>query len=112
MSQFTQHENSQATKTNPNVKPVSDYFNERGVARVQGAGGTTHAHGDIQPAKFTVRAEYKAPKRRGRDNPDLKLCSYDGCRAYPLKGRDICVGHARSEGTLPSQSKDTTDEAE
>ena len=67
---------------------------------VQGGGGVTHAHGDIQPAGLHSTAPYRPPKRRNRDNPDKLLCSADGCKAYPIKSHPYCAGHARSLGLV------------
>jgi len=40
--------------------------------------------------------EYEPPTRRHRDNPDIALCRYEDCRAYPSKKFDgYCSGHAR-----------------
>ncbi len=113
MPKYTQHQHSQAGKTNPAVKPVGDYYAERGAVVRDGSGGVTHGSATVVRATQTMQRPYEEPKRRRKDNPDLKLCAREGCRAYPLKDQDICVGHARQEGTLPSQlKKELGDEAD
>jgi hypothetical protein len=67
---------------------------------VQGIGGVTHAHGDIQPAGLHSTAPYRPPKRRDRDNPDKVLCSSEGCKAFPIKTTGYCAGHSRKLGLV------------
>lgn len=56
--------------------------------------------GNIQPAGLHSTAPYKPPKRRQRDNPDKVLCSYEGCKAFPLKTTHYCAGHSRKLGLV------------
>jgi len=72
---------------------------------VQGGNGLTHAHGDIQPAGLHSTLPYRPPKRRDRDNPDRLLCSFEGCRAFPMKSQVYCTGHARSLGLVSFDKK-------
>ena len=60
------------------------------------------SHGDnIGPATWST-APYVPPARRHRDNPERKLCSFEGCKGYPSKagGGDYCIGHAKSLGLV------------
>lgn len=83
---------------------------------VQGSGGVTHTHGNIQPAGLHSTLPYRPPKRRDRDNPDRILCSFDGCKAFPMKTHPYCTGHARSLGLIenwkPSEKAATHDDAD
>ena len=49
-------------------------------------------------------APYIPPKRRGNDSADRErpLCSEPECKAWPIKDRPYCAGHARKHGLLPS----------
>ena len=67
---------------------------------VSGIGGVNHAHGDIQPAGLHSTAPYKPPKRRKRDNPDVVLCSYEECKAYPIRATGYCAGHSKKLGLV------------
>ncbi len=62
---------------------------------VQGVGGVNHAQGSVQLAGLHSTAPYKPPKRRKRDNPDVQLCSYEDCKAYPMKSTGYCAGHSK-----------------
>ena len=59
----------------------------------------------IQPQAQAVFSPYKPPKRRKNDNPDIALCSEEGCNAYPMAGKDYCTGHARQHGSAKSCAK-------
>jgi hypothetical protein len=67
---------------------------------VQGIGGTTHRTENIQPAGLHSTAPYRPPKRRKADNPDKLLCSFDGCKAFPIKTTPYCAGHSRKLGLV------------
>jgi len=77
---------------------------------VQGGGGVTHAHGNIQLAGLHSTLPYKPPKRRDRDNPDRILCMFDGCKAFPMKTQEYCTGHARSLGLVSFDKKVAADD--
>lgn len=97
MPRFSDHQHSQASTGNPAVKPLSEAYAERGFVHPTGAGGVTHSSSKIKLVPYSQRRPYEEPKRRKLDNPDLKLCSYDGCKAYPMKDKGICYGHSRKE---------------
>lgn len=52
----------------------------------------------------SVFSDYKPPKRRLKDSPDKLLCSEDGCKAFPVEGKNYCPGHARSKGEMKTCS--------
>lgn len=91
-----------------NVRRVDQNGAAEGVALVhtlygtpvQGVGGTTHTNGNIQPAGLHSTAPYRPPKRRQRDNPDVILCSYEDCKAFPIKKTGYCAGHSRKLGLV------------
>lgn len=64
---------------------------------VQGVGGVSHSHGSVQPAGLHSTAPYVPPKRRAKDN-GKQLCSFEGCKAWPIKAHPYCAGHAKSLG--------------
>jgi len=59
---------------------------------------------NIGRATFST-APYVPPKRRHRDNPERELCAEEGCKAYPLKDKPYCTGHARAHGLMPTCAK-------
>ena len=69
-------------------------------SQVQGAGGVQHAHGNVQPSGLHSTAPYIPPKRRARDNPDRLLCSYEDCKAFPMKTTSYCAGHSKKLGLV------------
>lgn len=76
-----------------------------GVPAATAAGGTAVAgqvgltEGRIQPVTQSHMRNYQPPKRRDGDNPDIELCSYEGCRAFPSKRwPPYCAGHAVTMG--------------
>ena len=80
---------------------------------VSGVGGENHAHGNIQPAGLHSTAPYKRPPRRAKDNPDLILCAFDGCKGFPIKTTEFCSGHSRSMKIgpwAPTETKDSDDD--
>lgn len=89
---------TQDNRIAPNVVPVHSFYGSPDTAKMR-----PDSHGEnIAPATWST-APYKPPARRDRDNPDLKLCSADGCKAYPSKklGGEYCAGHARQFGIGP-----------
>lgn len=49
----------------------------------------------VQP----IFSNYKPPKRREHDKGHV-LCSEEGCKAYPMSGKNYCPGHARVHGEV------------
>jgi hypothetical protein len=70
---------------------------------VQGSRGITSG-GAIQPAGMYSTAPYRPPKRRKADSPDKVLCSFEECKAFPMKGTGYCAGHSRSLGLIQNWS--------
>ena len=52
--------------------------------------------GTVKQAQSQFRP-YQPPKRRAHDQGHI-LCSEEGCKAYPIDGKNYCTGHARSHG--------------
>ena len=71
-----------------------------GGIQVQGSGGVEHAEGNVQPATQWSTAPYVPPARRQRDNPDRTLCSYEDCKAFPMKSTGYCAGHSNKLGLV------------
>ncbi len=72
---------------------------------VSGVGGINHSEGNVQPAGLHSTAPYKPPKRRKRDNPERSLCSFDECKAYPMKSTGYCSGHSQNLGLAKWKNK-------
>ncbi len=71
---------------------------------VQGVGGLTHAEGNIQPAYGYSTARYISPAERKANTK--AHCASEGCTAWPMKGLDYCVGHARSLGLFKPKGEE------
>ena len=54
--------------------------------------------GTAQQAQSFFR-NYQPPKRRAHDKGHA-LCSEEGCKAYPMDGKNYCAGHARVHGEV------------
>ena len=54
--------------------------------------------GTVKQTHSQFRA-YQPPKRRAHDQGHA-LCSEDGCKAYPVDGKNYCPGHARQHGEM------------
>lgn len=54
----------------------------------------------------SIMRPYQVPKRRRQDNPDKLLCSFEGCKGFPMREQVYCVGHARSLGLIKNWGKD------
>lgn len=96
MSNYT-HDNATA----PGIALAHTVYGEpvMGSMRPEMAGeGTSQVAGNIM-------APYKKPVRRHRDNGKA-LCASEGCRAWPMKGGEHCVGHARSLGLIENWNRD------
>ena len=91
MSNFYAHDHTQSARSNPNVVPLSSRY-----TRVDGGGGTTHAHEGVKLATGTQQRPYEAPARRFHDNTDKRLCAHEGCRAWPMIPAECCSGAAAS----------------
>jgi hypothetical protein len=94
-----QHDHSQGTaRTGSTVKPISELYADNG-ARAVTPGGITKVNPNIAPAPQTMRRSFRegTNKRVYRDAPGTVLCVYKECRAYPMKGKEVCVGHFRQE---------------
>ena len=66
---------------------------------VEGTRGIAQG-GDIQVATRYSTAPYRPPKRRKLDSPDTILCSFEECRAFPMKSTGYCAGHSRALGLV------------
>jgi len=56
--------------------------------------------GNIQPATRYSTAPYRPPKRRKQDSPNIILCSFEECKAFPMKSTGYCAGHSRALGLV------------
>jgi hypothetical protein len=54
----------------------------------------------------SIMRPYQVPKRRRSDNPDKLLCSFEGCKGFPMREQIYCVGHARSLGLIQNWNKE------
>lgn len=93
---YFQHDHSQSNKES--VVPVASLFTP-----VSGRGGTNNTGGRSSIAPATggpMFRDYEKPARRKKDNPDLVLCSTDGCSAFPMSRspQGLCIAHSRSMG--------------
>ena len=86
------HQNSSAE----GVALVHSLYGEK----VGGTQGINDDNPDVQVATGYSTAPYRPPKRRHRDNPDKLLCSFEDCKAYPIKSTDYCAGHSRKLGLV------------
>lgn len=93
---------TQDNRIAPNVVPFHSFYGEPDTAIMR-----PDSHGsNVAPATWST-APYRPPARRDGDNPDLKLCAFEDCRAYPSEkaGGDYCMGHARQLGMVPTCAK-------
>lgn len=67
---------------------------------VQGVGGVQHAQGDVALAVGNQMRPYQPPKRRKHDSPDTILCSFEECKAFPMKSTGYCAGHSNKLGLV------------
>lgn len=59
----------------------------------------------VVPNPGSIMRPYKPPARRDRDNPERLLCSFEGCKAYPLKDKSYCAGHQKAMGLTKPNCK-------
>lgn len=89
---FFVHENTTA----PGIQLVHTMYGEL-VDSSMRLNSTTEG---VQPIAHSVMRPYQVPKRRRLDNPDKLLCSFEGCKGFPMREQVYCVGHARSLGLI------------